>query len=781
MNTRVRLVHTAVWCLCLAIIVGVVSLLNWTSIPDDQEARRPLPPIVAPRDPGEAIDYACPIEDSGFALACQFTAPIRDPGSLREIREAVELRGRLGLAVVQAKSEQVRLPFRAPKDQIAALARLREEVGLLSLHEGRYQAAADSFGKALELGRPSDIPERDRARRLALVGIAALQRAKVENTAENPGLSSGIFPIARPAAYTRQSGSREAVKTFSAYLEQWPEDLRVRWLLNIAFMTLGEYPEGVPPRFLIPLDRFQSTLDVGRFENVAPRVGLTSRGPNQAGGSVFDDFNGDGLPDLFVASVDVDRAAALFINRGGRTFEDRAAGSGLAEQVDVVNVNHADFDNDGDLDVLLMRGGWEAPLRLSLLRNKGDGRFDDVTRASGLGVPISTGSAAWGDYDNDGLVDLFVCGEYASGSSESPGRQTDPRNRCRLYRNQGDGKFVDVAAAAGVINERHARGAAWGDYDDDGRLDLFVSNRDGPSRLYHNQGDGSFRDVAPSLDVTGPLGGAACWFWDYDNDGQLDLYVSNDRATLADTVAFALGRPVDEATRPRLYRNQGPGGFREVTGEVGLDRPIPALGCNFGDIDNDGYLDLYIGTGWRFSSSSNVPNRMFKNVEGRRFEDVTMSSATGHLQKGNNVSFADWDCDGDLDLFVQAGGPVPGDRSHNLLFRNPCPGRPHWLKIKLVGTTTNRSALGAKIRVDFSAPGGQTRSVHRTVGNNSSSGGNSLVQSIGLRDATSIAVLSVSWPASRSTQTFRDLAADQTIEITEGASSFRVVPQPSSP
>ena len=169
-----------------------------------------------------------------------------------------------------------------------------------------------------------------------------------------------------------------------------------------------------------------------------------------------------------------------------------------------------------------------------------------------------------------------------------------------------------------------------------------------------------------------------------------------------------------------------------------------------------------------------MPNVLFKNVGGRRFEDVTESSGTGHLQKGHGVSFADWDCDGDLDLFVEVGGAVPGDQAYNLLFQNPGHGR-HWLKVKLVGTRTNRAALGAKLRVDLSQPDGKTRSVYRTVGNASSFGGNSLVQLIGLGDATSVAALSVSWPASQTTQTFRNLKPRTFVEVTEGVDAIRLL------
>ncbi len=430
-------------------------------------------------------------------------------------------------------------------------------------------------------------------------------------------------------------------------------------------------------------------------------------------------------------------------------------------------MTRADYDNDGNPDVLLMRGAWEEPARLSLLRNKG-GVFEDMTVASGLGDPISSESSAWGDYDNDGWVDLFVCGEFHA-------KAPSPRGRCRLYHNQHDGTFKDVAESAGVINERYAKGSAWGDYDGDGRLDLFVSNMGEPARLYHNEGNGKFRDVARELGVLGGDFSFSCWFWDYDNDGWLDLFVNDYAGSLAGVVAHYMGISVKDAGHPRLYHNLGGKGFREVSAELGLDWPITAMGANFADIDNDGYLDAYFGTG-RMTYSELVPNVMLMNVEGRRFEDVTESSRTGHLQKGHGISFADWDCDGDLDIFAELGGAFPGDKAADVLFQNPGHGR-HWLKVKLNGTRTNRSALGARIQVDRKGRDGHSQSIYRVVGNNGSFGGNSLVESIGLGDASTASQVIVSWPTSGTTQTFKDVPSDQMIVITEGEASFNVVKQ----
>jgi hypothetical protein len=772
MSLRIRIPHIALLGLFLLVVCGVFPLLDWATVPDVQEAPPVAPKQTARGDPGAILDRG-PIEDGGRAIASKFTAPIHEPGSLGELREAIEVRGPLGLAVLQAVLAQTRLRFKAPREEVAAAARLHENLGLLNLHEGRHAEATGFFQRALETGSPGDLSEPDKARYMALLGIAALLRGKIDNRAEPGGRSSDIFPIGPDAVHNRPQGERDAVDRFTAHLQRWPHDLQVRWLLNLAYMRLGEYPDRVPPPLLVPLDSFRSSIDLGRFEDVASPAGLDSRGPNMAGGSVFDDFNGDGLPDLFVTSLDTDRGASLFLNRGDGTFFDSSAPAGLGGQIHVMNLTHADCDNDGDLDVLLLRGAGEDPQRLSLLRNTGAGNFEDVTIASGLGEPIATGAAAWGDYDNDGRLDLFVCGEYRPGPSDSPDSRPGTLNRCRLYHNLGEGRFRDAALVAGVLNDRCARGAAWGDFDDDGQLDLFVANADSAARLFRNQGDGTFRDVATEFGLTGLESGHACWFWDYDNDGRLDIFVTDDRARPAEFVAAALGQVVENASHPRLFRNLGAAGFREVTRDVGLDRPFPTLGCNFGDVDNDGWLDIYMGAGWR-GTSSLVPGRMLKNVGGLRFEDVTLPSRTGHLHNGQGISFADGDGDGSLDLFIQAGGVVPGSRSHNVLFRNPGNGR-HWVTFRLVGTRTNRSALGAKIRVRTASPDGRSRWIYRTVGNNSSHGGNSLVQSIGLLEAERVAEVTVEWPASRTSQTLRDLDADREIVITEGADVYRVV------
>ncbi len=196
-----------------------------------------------------------------------------------------------------------------------------------------------------------------------------------------------------------------------------------------------------------------------------------------------------------------------------------------------------------------------------------------------------------------------------------------------------------------------------------------------------------------------------------------------------------------------------------------------AMGTNFGDFDNDGWLDFYLGTGDP-NLATLVPNRMFKNVAGARFAEITASSRTGHLQKGHAVSCADWDNDGDVDLFVQTGGALNGDQYHNVLFQNPGQGN-NWLKLKLTGKKTNRAAIGARIKVVTA--GDKPLTIHRHVSSGSSFGANPLQQTIGLGKATRIALLQIDWPTSATIQLFRDIPANRSIEVTEFERQYKTL------
>ena len=233
----------------------------------------------------------------------------------------------------------------------------------------------------------------------------------------------------------------------------------------------------------------------------------------------------------------------------------------------------------------------------------------------------------------------------------------------------------------------------------------------------------------------------------------------------ADTAADYLGLPTP-AERGRLYHNKGDGTFEDVTKAAGLYKVIPAMGLNFGDLDNDGWLDFYLGTG-NPQFSTLIPNRMFRNAEGRTFQDVTTAGDFGHLQKGHAICFGDIDNHGFQDVFEEMGGAYLADKAHSALYRNPGNAN-HWLTLDLEGVRSNRKGIGARIKVGLETKRGP-RFLYRTVGSGGSFGASPLRQEIGLGDATRIASVEVFWPVSGSTQTVRGLQVDHRYRVREGA------------
>jgi hypothetical protein len=274
-----------------------------------------------------------------------------------------------------------------------------------------------------------------------------------------------------------------------------------------------------------------------------------------------------------------------------------------------------------------------------------------------------------------------------------------------------------------------------------------------------------FTEVAKQAGVTEPTHSFPCWFFDYNNDGYLDIFVCGFYIRdVGDVAADYLGLP-NPGERARLYRNNGDGTFSNVTAQVGLDRVLVAMGANFGDLDNDGWLDFYLGGG-NFDITTLVPNRMFRNAEGKYFQDVTTSGDFGNIRKGHGVAFADFNNDGTQDVFIKMGGAYVGDHYHNALFLNPGHGN-HWLTLKLEGVTSNRAAVGARIRVIVDTGQGE-RSIYKTVGTGASFGGSPLRQEIGLGQAKSIRAVETFWPVTGKTQTVQGLELDHFYRIREG-------------
>jgi hypothetical protein len=475
-----------------------------------------------------------------------------------------------GTNPVIGSADRKRLEQALAKPALEALRRVRILMQLSDeqLEAGDVELAITTLDQALELSLEIEDERNLRLRIHRALGLAYLRLAENQNCIERHNRECCIFPLAGGAVHAVREPAEAARQEYLTVLEALPSSLECRWLLNIAALALGEYPDAVPEALRLP--PFASEAPAPRFRDVAERAGVDAF--NLAGGVAVEDYDGDGLYDVLTSTCDPLGALIYYRNRGDGTFEDRSEASGTAEQLGGLNLIAGDVDNDGDQDALVLRGAWlmdDGCIRKSLLRNEAGERFTDVTRAAGLADPAyPTQAGAFGDYDDDGWLDVYIASE-----SRVEGDPAAPHYPSQLFLNRRDGTFVERAEAAGVLNDRYGKGVAAGDYDDDGDLDLFVSNI-GTKRLYRNKGDATFEDVAAAAGVAGPVGRTfACWFFDQDEDGRLDLWMGGYQTNIEDLAAAALGEPYD-CIFPSLYRNQGDGTFVDRARELGLARPL---------------------------------------------------------------------------------------------------------------------------------------------------------------------------------------------------------------
>src|SRR5450432_2845468 len=600
------------------------------------------------------------------------------------------------------------------------------------------------------------------------LALTYLRLGERNNCLNNHSSGSCIFPIRGKGIYTDPYASRKSIFLYEDLMQKDSNDLASRWLLNIAYMTIGEYPGKVPSRWLIPgLDTDTSSYKIKAFQDMATDLLLT--GPREmAGGSIVDDFNNDGYLDIITSSWGLEEGGMRYYkNNADGTFTDVSQAAGLSEIKGGLNMIQADYNNDGYTDILVLRGAWLGKFGNqpnSLLKNNGDGTFTDVTIESGLLSFHPTQTATWADFNNDGWLDLFIGNETMS---------IDNLNPSELYINNQDGTFTNVSSKSGCEQIGFMKGVTSGDYNNDGWPDIFISMLDGKKMLLKNKGVKSkipqFENATheAGLDLTETFT-FPTWFWDYNNDGWPDIFVCgyDFQGSLARvSAAEALNKPLGKVSKMYLYRNNRDGTFTDVSKEAGLDHPVFAMGANFGDIDNDGWPDMYLGTG-NPDYRSLVPNKLFKNVGGQRFVDVTSSARVGNLQKGHGVSFADVNNDGNQDIFIETGGAYPGDAYYNSLYVNPGQENNNWVSILLEGEKSNRSAIGAHIAVSFTE-GGKKRTVYRDVNSGGSFGASPFRKEIGIGKATLIDELIIKWPTSGTVQVFKNIKPCQFIKIKE--------------
>ena len=466
---------------------------------------------------------------------------------------------------------------------------------------------------------------------------------------------------------------------------------------------------------------------------------------NDGGASVsvaWGDYDNDGYVDLFVSNDSLGGGARNFLyhnNRNG-TFTRINSGPITTDVGDFRGAAWVDYDNDGKLDLSVVS---EATKNF-LYRNNGDGTFMRETNIISSDTIRNSIGGSWADYDRDGFVDFFVA-------------NADLGNNL-LYHNNGDNTFTKITSGPIVNDVGHSLSCAWADYDNDGFPELFVSNFLGPTNsLYdlisYDRFPGEFQRVtnAGSI-VTSPANSIGCAWGDYDNDGFLDLFVAND------------GILNNEGSPCFLFRNNGDRTFSKITG-IGLEEgPTRSPSCAWGDYDNDGYLDLLV-------LNNNNHNFLYHNEGDGTFTRVTTGAVVNDGGPGYNssgCSWVDYDNDGFLDLFIANGAGPSGPGPHqvnNFLYHNEGNSNA-WIKIKCIGAVSNRSAIGAKVRVTTRIRGKMVRQLREVTMGDGFQSGSPLETHFGLGDATNIDLVRVEWP-SGIVQDFQNLSVKQFLILTE--------------
>ena len=500
-------------------------------------------------------------------------------------------------------------------------------------------------------------------------------------------------------------------------------------------------------------------------------------------GAAFLDYDNDGWLDIVLLTgrrfQNTPDGAIIRLYRNNRdgTFSDVTAKSGLGRSVWAAGITVGDYDNDGFDDLFISCWGQNL-----LFHNNGDGTFADVTAKAGLlhsGNRYATG-CTWIDYDRDGKLDLFVSHYCSFDPARIAPRGKDPgcsyvgvpvfcgpaglpQEPCRLYHNNGDGTFTDVSARAGIesVKPGYALTAAAADFDGDGWPDIYVACDTSPSLLFRNNHDGTFTEQGlesgVSLSEDGQeQAGMGLGIGDFDGDGSLDIFKTHFRG---DT--------------PVLYRNNGKGIFRDVTIRAGLGVETRYVGWGAGivDLDNDGLADLFFATGMVYpevepklaEAPYKSPNVLFRNLGNGKFEELFDAAGPGILEahSGRGVAFGDFDNDGDLDILIVNQNEPP------TLLRNDVSGDHHWLKVRLIGVKSNRSAIGAQVIAEY----GGRKQAQALLAQSSYLSVNDRRLHFGLGAAKS-AKLEIRWP-NGVREVIDDVAADQLVVIREGSGLVR--------
>jgi VCBS repeat protein/ASPIC/UnbV protein len=643
--------------------------------------------------------------------------------------------------------------------------------GRLAYHRGDFASAISLIAKDIEKSGESES-------KLLWLAISHMRYAEADNclsklTRDQSGVQNHdaheqmgdhvqqlcTMPLVK--FHDRAQSARLAAKIFEQLLDKYDNQNRLyQWLLNFNYMTAGAFPQEVPQKYLIKskfIDAFygerkkaiEAQYSYLSFVDRAREFGVDTF--NAGKGVAVEDFDRDGYLDI-VTGGNFD-LAKYYRNEGGRKFTDRTEASGLQGIKQPFIITAADYDNDGWMDVFFGRpfGNY------GLYRNRGDGTFRDVTGETGLLAAkpddhiAATWVAAWSDVDNDGDLDLFLA-QWGFKMPLVRGLMAKPRMDSTLFINEG-GRFADRTREYGLtatVEDNYFIGAAFGDYDADGYQDLFLSSPlRNTSVLLKNIGGKRFE---PTNLISSDQGGFVASFLDFNHDGRLDLFWAGfaDAKTSVEQVVFGEHLGEYRSGQTRIFMQNEQGQFAERT-EL-FDMPMSTMGSSFGDINNDGCFDFYLGKGTP-ESWFILPNLMYVGTTDttrctERLDNISMLQGFGTIQKGHGIVFADFDNDGDQDIYSSLGGMWPADKWPNQLFVNDSRLENKWVTIRLRGRKTNYYGLGARIKVVAENRKGEKIVRYALMDLRTGFGSSPYLAHVGLMDAVRIQEVEVYWPAS---------------------------------
>ena len=436
---------------------------------------------------------------------------------------------------------------------------------------------------------------------------------------------------------------------------------------------------------------------------LATSSGLTSDATDNWSSS-WGDYNNDGYDDLFVTTYDDTQPNILYTNNSDKTFTKVTTGDIVSDLASSVASSWGDYDNDGNLDLFVANNAGSSNF---LYHNNGNSTFTKITTGDIVEYGVYCHNAAWADYDNDGYLDLFVA-EYF------------PTKTNHLFHNNGDATFTRVEGSPVVTDAGHSIGAAWGDYNNDGLVDIFVPNTNNEVNwLYKNVGNGQFEKVNENV-ISTASNSVGCSWGDYNNDGFLDLFIANS----GNSANF-------------LYANNGDGTFSSISSGNIVTDEANSHGSTWIDIDNDGDLDLYV------TNDQDQDNYLYRNEGDGSFSKLE-NALTNLGGNSFGTSISDYDNDGDFDLFVANHG-----QNTNYFFENIKGQCSEYLCLNLIGSNSNYAAIGTKVRAKANIYGSDVWQMHEVNGQSGGGAGgqNTLKVIFGLGDATTVDSLIIEWPS----------------------------------